>query len=102
MPYIFNHCLLFTSYYFSVCFLNAFFIISYCYRGPTPIPHLHTYHFISDETTGGKRLIKTLYQVVSRFMPASFRCNRPAAVIISKDMERYLDGLEIPLYYNDI
>ena len=40
--------------------------------------------------------------MVKRFIPGNFRCNRPVAGIISKTMKRYLDKLEIPLYYNDI
>lgn len=40
--------------------------------------------------------------MLKRFMPGSFCCNWPVAVIISKTMKRYLDKQEIPLYYNDI
>jgi hypothetical protein len=40
--------------------------------------------------------------MVKRFMPCSFRFNRPAADIIPKTMKRYLDKLEIPLYYKYI
>ena len=65
-------------------------------------PSIYAYHFIIDETIEAKRLINTLYQMVNRFMPGSFRCNQPMAIIISKSMKRYLDNLEIPLYYNDI
>jgi hypothetical protein len=41
--------------------------------------------------------------MVKRFIPGTFRCN-PAycGTIISKTVKRYLDKLEIPLYYNDI
>ena len=44
--------------------------------------NLHTYRFIFGETIEAKWLIKTLYQMVKRFMPGSFRCNRPLAFII--------------------
>jgi len=40
--------------------------------------------------------------MVKRFMPDTFRCKRPVEAIISKTMKRYLDKLEIPLYYNNI
>jgi hypothetical protein len=40
--------------------------------------------------------------MVKRFIPASFRCNRPVADIISKTMKRYFNKLEIPMYYMDI
>jgi Fic family protein len=35
-------------------------------------------------------------------MPGNFRCNEPVAIIISKNMKRYLDKLEIPLYSKNI
>jgi len=63
---------------------------------------LHTYRFIFDETIETKWLIKPLYQMVKRFMPDTFRCKRPVEAIISKTMKRYLDKLEIPLYYKNI
>jgi len=63
---------------------------------------LHTYRFILDETIGAKQLIKTLYQLVKRFIQGSFRYNLSMAAIISKTMKRCLDKLEIPLYYNNI
>jgi len=40
--------------------------------------------------------------MVKRFIPGTFRCNRPVEAIISKTMKRYLDKLEIPLYYKNI
>ena len=59
-------------------------------------------YFIFDETIGMKWLIKTLYQMVNRFIPKIFRCNRPLEIVISKRMKRYLDKTEIPFYYKDI
>ena len=41
-------------------------------------------------------------QIIKRFIPGTFRCKRAVEVIISKTMKRYLDKLEIPLYYNNI
>jgi hypothetical protein len=40
--------------------------------------------------------------MVKRFIPGTFRCKRPVEAIISKTMKRYLDKLEIPLYYKNI
>ena len=40
--------------------------------------------------------------MVKRFMPGTSRCKRAVEAIISKTMKRYLDKLEIPLYYKDI
>ena len=40
--------------------------------------------------------------MVKRFIPGSFRWNPAGGTIISKTMKRYLDKLEIPLYYNHI
>jgi hypothetical protein len=40
--------------------------------------------------------------MVKRFMPDTFRCKWPVEAIISKTMKRYLDKLEIPLYYKNI
>jgi hypothetical protein len=40
--------------------------------------------------------------MVKCFMAVRLRCNQPVAPTISKTMKRYLDKLEIPLYYNDI
>ena len=40
--------------------------------------------------------------MVKHFTPGSFRFKRPVAEIISKTMKRYLDKLEIPLYYKNI
>jgi hypothetical protein len=59
-------------------------------------------YLIFDETLEAKRLIKTLYQVVNRFIARIFRCNRRTVAIISRSMKRYLDKMEIPFYYNDI
>ena len=47
-----------------------------------------------DETMGTKRLIKTLFQMVKRFIPGSFRCNQPVVIIVSIIMKRYLDKKE--------
>ena len=43
-----------------------------------------------------------LYELVNRFKPGIFRCNRPMTIIVSKSMKRYLSNPEIPIYYNDI
>jgi len=40
-----------------------------------------------DETMGTKRLIKTLFQTVKRFIPGSFRCNQPVVIIVSESVE---------------
>ena len=69
---------------------------------PHSFPPRHTYHFILDETIRMKRLIKTLFQMVKRSIPGSFRCNQLAVIIVSIIMKRYLDNIKIPLYYNDI
>jgi hypothetical protein len=40
--------------------------------------------------------------MVNYFMPGSFRFKRSFPDIISKNMKRYLDKAEMPLYYKDI
>lgn len=52
----------------------------------------NTYHFILDATIEIKRLIKTLFHKVKRFILGSFRCNQPMVIIVSQVMNRSLDG----------
>ena len=53
---------------------------------PSSVSRL-AYHFILDETMGTKRLIKTLFQMVKRFIAGSFRCNQPVVIIVSESVE---------------
>jgi hypothetical protein len=84
-------------------YCQASFMLRPCISGfRTFISRLHTFRFIIDETKGTKQLIKSSYQMLKRFMPNSSCCNWPVVAIISKTMKRYLDKLEISLYYNNI